>query len=118
MADLKQRIEEWAELKKQISAVRKDVSVLVKREKELASSIKETMKEADVEDVKTGDKKVRFREKEGKGSITKDVIVKGLTSYFSGDVVKVEGALKAISDSAPPKTTSSLSLLKNNGPKQ
>jgi hypothetical protein len=117
MADLKQRIEEWAQLKKQIADIRKDVSVLAKREKELAASIKESMKQADVEDVKTGDKKVRLREKQSKGSITKDVIVQGLTSYFSGDAVKVEGAMKAITDSAPAKTTSSLALLKN-GPKQ
>jgi hypothetical protein len=117
MADLKQTIEEWMTLKNQIKEVRKDVSLLSKREKELAAIIKENMKAQDVDDIKLNDKKVRFREKEGKGGITKDVIVKGLTTYFSGDAVKVEGAMKAISDSAPAKTTSSLSLL-NNGPKK
>jgi hypothetical protein len=117
MAELKQSIEEWMQLKEQIKEIRKDVSVLSKREKELASLIKNSMKEQDVDDIKLNDKKVRMRVKEGKGSITKDVIVKGLTSYFSGDSVKVEGAMKAISDSAPAKTTSSLSLL-NNGSKK
>jgi|APCry1669190288_1035285.scaffolds.fasta_scaffold113133_1 hypothetical protein len=117
MSDLKQRIEEWVQLKKQIGEIRKDVSVLAKREKELASFIKDTMKQNDVDDIKLNDKKVRLRTKESKGSITKDVIVKGLTSYFTGDAVKVEGAMKAIADSAPAKTTSSLSLLKN-GSKQ
>jgi len=115
MSNLKQMIEEWTQLKMQITAVRKDVSVLNKREKELASQIKESMKQNDVEDVKLNDKKIRLRTKEGKGSITKDVIVKGLTTYFSGDEVKVEGAMKAINDSAPRKTSSTLSLLKNNG---
>jgi hypothetical protein len=117
MSDLKQTIEEWVSLKAQISAARKDVSVLSKREKELATFIKNTMKQNDVDDIKLNDKKVRFREKETKGSITKDVIVKGLKAYFTGDEVKVEGAMKAIADSAPSKTTSSLSLLKN-GSKQ
>ena len=117
MADLKQTIEEWIALKKQIGDIRKDVSVLAKREKELSAFIKGAMKQNDVEDIKLNDKKVRLREKQSKGSITKDVIASGLRTYFSGDEVKVEGALKAISDSAPSKTTSSLSLLKN-GDKQ
>jgi len=117
MADLKTSIEEWMQLKDQIKEIRKDVSVLSKREKELAGIIKESMKAQDVDDIKLNDKKVRMRVKEGKGSITKEVIVTGLTTYFSGDTVKVEGAMKAISDSAPSKTTSSLSLLKN-GSKQ
>jgi hypothetical protein len=113
MSNLKQLIEEWAGLKKQITAVRADVSVLVKREKELAGLIKESMKQNDVEDVKLNDKKVRLRTKEGKGSMTKDVVVNGLTTYFGGDTVKVEGAMKSIIDCLPAKTTSSLSLLKN-----
>jgi hypothetical protein len=117
MSNLKQMIEEWSQLKKQISEARSDISVLVKREKELSSEIKREMTTNDVEDVKLNDKKVRLRTKEGKGSITKDVIVKGLTSYFSGDPVKVEGAMKAISDSVSKKTVSTLSLLKN-GSKQ
>lgn len=112
-SDLKNVMTEWIELKKQIAQARKDMSVLVKREKELSEAIKQTMKQNDVDDVKIQENKVRLRTKNAKGSITKDVIQTGLTTYFSGDVVKVEGAMKAIIDSAPVKERSTLSILKS-----
>ena len=116
MSELKSTIEEWVALKSQITEIRKDVSVLVKREKVLSEVIKNTMTSNDVEDIKLGEKKVRLRTKEARGGITKEVIKNGLMTYFSGDVVKVEGAMKSIIDSAPVKQRSSLSLLgKSNG---
>ena len=114
MADLKSIMTEWIELKKHITQARKDLSVLSKREKELSEFIKQSMVQNDVEDVKIQENKVRLRTKNAKGSITKDVIQNGLATYFSGDAVKVEGAMKAILDSAPVKQRSTLSLLKNN----
>jgi hypothetical protein len=90
--------------------------VLVKREKALSEVIKTSMVNNDVEDIKLGEKKVRLRTKDARGGITKEVIKNGLMTYFSGDVVKVEGAMKSIIDSAPVKQRSSLSLLgKPNG---
>ena len=112
MSDFKSIVTEWIELKKHITQARKDLSVLAKREKMLSEMIKQNMAQEDVEDVKIQDNKVRMRTKNAKGSITKDVIQSGLTTYFSGDVVKVEGAMKAIIDSAPVKQRSSLSILK------
>ena len=105
---------EWIELKKHLTRARKDLSVLSKREKELSELIKQSMVQNDVDDVKIQDNKVRLRTKNAKGSITKDVIHAGLNTYFSGDEVKVEGAMKAILDSAPVKQRATLSLLKNN----
>lgn len=114
MADqLKSVMTEWIELKKHITQARKDLSVLSKREKELSEIIKQSMVQNDVDDVKIQENKVRLRVKNAKGSITKDVIQTGLTAYFSGDSVKVEGAMKAILDSAPVKERATLSLLKN-----
>lgn len=113
MSEFKNAMTEWIELKKQITEARKDVSVLVKREKELSEVIKQNMVQNDVDDVKIQDKKVRLHKKNSKGGITKEVIQTGLTTYFSGDAVKVEGAMKAIVDSAPVKQRFTLSLLKN-----
>ncbi len=112
MADFKSVVTEWIDLKKHIAQARKDLSVLVKREKMLSDVIKQNMVQNDVEDVRVQENKVRMRTKNAKGSITKDVIQTGLTTYFSGDAVKVEGAMKAIIDSAPVKQRSSLSVLK------
>lgn len=114
MSDFKSVVTEWIDLKKHIAQARKDLSVLVKREKMLSDVIKQNMVQNDVEDVRVQENKVRMRTKNAKGSITKDVIQTGLTAYFSGDAVKVEGAMKAIIDSAPVKERFTLSLLKNN----
>lgn len=110
--DLKTVMTEWIELKKHLAQARKDLSLLAKREKMLSEIIKQNMVQNDVEDVKIQDNKVRMRTKNAKGGITKEVIHTGLTSYFSGDAVKVEGAMKAIIDSAPVKQRSTLSILK------
>lgn len=112
MADFKSVVTEWIELKKHIAQARKDLSVLTKREKMLSDVIKQNMVQNDVDDLKVQDNKVRMRTKNAKGSITKDVIHTGLTTYFSGDAVKVEGAMKAIVDSVPVKQRSNLSILK------
>ncbi len=112
MSDFKSVVTEWIELKKHISQARKDLSILTKREKMLSDVIKQNMVQNDVDDLKVQENKVRMRTKNAKGSITKDVIQTGLSTYFSGDTVKVEGAMKAIIDSAPVKQRSSLSILK------
>lgn len=112
MADFKSIVTEWLDLKKHIAQARKDLSVLTKREKMLSDVIKQNMAQNEVDDVKIQENKVRMRTKNAKGSITKDVIQSGLTTYFSGDTVKVEGAMKAIIDSAPVKQRSTLSILK------
>lgn len=113
MSELRESMFEWIELKKQIAAARADLSVLTKREKELSEVIKKNMTQIKVENVKIQDNSVRLRVKNAKGGITKDVIQTGLNTYFSGDEVKVEGAMKAILDSAPVKERSTLSLLKS-----
>ncbi len=113
MSDFKTIVSEWIGLKKHLAEARKDLSVLAKREKELSALIKQNMSQNDVEDVKLQDHKVKLRTKNAKGSITKDVIQSGLESYFSGDAVKVEGAMKAILDSAPVKQRSTLSVTKH-----
>jgi hypothetical protein len=43
-------------------------------------------------------------------SITKDVIKKGLGSFFGGNDAQVEGAFQAILDAAPVKETEGVSL--------
>lgn len=113
MSDFKTVMTEWIDLKKQITDARKDISVLVKREKTLSELIKQNMIQNDVDDVKLQDKKVRLHKKNSKGGITREVIQTGLNSYFSGDAVKVEGAMKAIIDSAPVKQRFTLAVLKN-----
>jgi hypothetical protein len=110
--DFKAAMTEWVALKAQLAAARKDLSVLNKREKDLRQIVTRTMKERSIDTVKVNDDKVKvnFKTKTTKGSLTKDVIKKGLGSYFGGNEVQVEGAFQAILDAAPTKETDGVTV--------
>ena len=113
MADerFKQAMTEWVGIKAQLVSVRKDITVLNKREKELREFVTTQMKTLEIDTVKVREKvKVNLKTKKSKGAITKDVIIKGLRTYFSGDEVRVEGAFKAIQDSVEVKEKSSVTV--------
>jgi hypothetical protein len=104
--DFKAAMTEWVTLKTQLAAARKDLSVLNNREKDLRKFVTQHMKQHEIDTVKVQDKvKVNFKVKKTKGSLTKEVIKKGLGSYFGGNEVQVEGAFQAILDAAPVKET-------------
>jgi hypothetical protein len=113
MADerFKQAITEWVGIKSQLASVRKDIAVLNKREKELREFVTVHMKNNEIDTVKVRDKvKVNFKSKTSKGSITKEVILKGLRAYFGGDEARVEGAFQAIQDSVSVKEKGSVTV--------
>lgn len=104
--DFKSAMTEWVNLKAQLAAARKDLSVLNKREKDLRAFVTKTMKEQEIDTVKVQDKvKVNFKVKTTKAPITKDIIKKGLNTFFGGNEAQVEGAFQAILDAAPTKET-------------
>lgn len=118
--EFKQKMNEWVALKAQLASIRRDTSVLTKREKTLRESLKHHMKESDIDTVKLKDKlKVNLKTTPGKKkSLPKallEVIQRGLSLYFGGDLARVEGAVNAITDAmpdGPDKDTISLTGLK------
>jgi 2,3-bisphosphoglycerate-independent phosphoglycerate mutase len=113
MADeqFKRAMNEWVALKAQLASARKDLTVLNKREKELREFVTHHMKTNEIDTVKVKEKiKVNLKVKKTKGAITKDAILRGLRSYFSGDEVRVEGAFKAIQDSVQTKEKAAVSV--------
>jgi hypothetical protein len=113
MANMRDTMTEWLGLKTQLKAARADISVLNKREKELRSEVQTYMKtEAADVDVKVDGHKVSYQKKEGKGSITKEVIIAGLSAFFGGNDTQVEGAFQSILDAAPVKERDVLTVRK------
>jgi hypothetical protein len=107
----KQAMTEWVGIKTQLASVRKDLTVLNKREKELREFVTQHMKKNEIDTVRVQEKvKVNLKTKKTKSAITKDIILKGLRTYFSGDEVRVEGAFQAIIDSVKVKEVSSVSV--------
>lgn len=110
---------EWLALKTQLKAARADISVLNKREKELRVEVQRYMKEMKNDDedtepiVKVDGQKVSYKKKESKGGVTKEVILKGLHSFFGGNETQVEGAYQAILDAAPVKERDVLTVRKD-----
>jgi Family of unknown function (DUF5760) len=102
---------EWVALKAQLAAARKDLGTLNKREKELRQFVTKHMKEQEIDTVRVQDKvKVNLKTKKTRGGITKEVIKKGLTSFFGGNEAQVEGAWQAIQDAAPTQEKASVSV--------
>ena len=102
--DFKHAMTEWVGLKAQLAAARKDLSTLNTREKELRQFVTEHMKTNEIDTVKIQDKvKVNFKVKKVKGTITKDIIKKGLSTFFGGNEAQVEGAFNAIQDAVEVK---------------
>jgi hypothetical protein len=109
--DFKTAMTEWVALKAQLAAARKDLGTLNTREKDLRKFVTLHMQQNEIDTVKVQDKvKVNLKVKKTKGSITKDVILRGLRSFFGGNEAQVEGAWNAIQDSAPTKETASVSV--------
>ena len=109
--DFKTAMTEWVALKAQLAAARKDLSTLNKREKDLRKFVTVHMAQNEIDTVKVQDKvKVNLKVKKTRGSITKDVILSGLRSFFGGNEAQVEGAWNAIQDAAPVKETPSVSV--------
>jgi hypothetical protein len=111
MEEFKNAMTEWVTLKAQLASARKDLGVLNQREKDLRKFVTEHMKRNEIDTVRVQDKvKVNLKVKTTKGSLTKDVIKKGLHSFFGGNEAQVEGAFQAIVDAAPTNQTTGVTV--------
>jgi len=119
MASLKEIMTEWLALKSQLKAARADISVLNKREKELRVEVQQFMKQMKAEDedidpvIKVQGQKVAYQAKQSRGSLTREVILNGLRSFFGGNETQVEGAFQSILDAAPVKERDVLTVRKD-----
>jgi CO dehydrogenase/acetyl-CoA synthase beta subunit len=102
--ELKHKMSEWVELKKQLAAAREDMKVLNKREKELKSFIAGYMKVNQIDKINLRKGKVSYKETIRKPSFTKKVVEQGLTVYFNGDVARVESVMTCILDTMNNET--------------
>jgi len=102
--DFKAAMTEWVSLKTQLSAARKDLTLLNQREKDLRKFVTEHMRVNEIDTVRVQDKvRVNLKTTKTKGSLTKEVIKNGLGAFFGGNEAQVEGAFQAILDAAPVK---------------
>ena len=83
--EFKQRMQEWVTIKKQLKEVRKDISVLTSREKELKKFIQVYMKQNEIDACNLQDAKVSYTQRKYKGTFNRDVVRRGLSVYFSGN---------------------------------
>jgi hypothetical protein len=109
--EFKHATNEWIAIKTQLAAARKDLSVLNQREKELRQFVTNHMAENEIDTVKVQDKvKVNLKVKKTRGGLTKEVIKRGLSTYFSGDEVRIEGAFNAIQDAIEVKEVAGVTV--------
>lgn len=112
MADVREVMTEWLQLKAQLKAARADLGVLNKRERELKMVVQNFMKKESTDVVKINQSKISFSSKNVKGSMTKEAVLSGLRNFFGGNEAQVEGAFQAIQDAIPVKERDSLTVRK------
>ncbi len=108
--ELTANVSKLVDLSKQLSAAKSDIKILTQEEKRLKDVVKKIMvlEGIDTINLKTG--KIAIRKSVRTTGMSKDMIVKGLMTFFGGDETKVEGALNAIKDGLQVKESTSLSL--------
>lgn len=108
--EFRKAMNEWVELKKQLTEARKDMKVLTDREKELKTYVKTFMQETQIDTVNLKKGKATLKKTVRTPSLTKKAVEQGLTQYFSGDETRVEAAMNAIYDTLQKVESESVSL--------
>jgi len=83
---------------------------LNQEEKRLKENVKKHMISQGIDTINLRKGKISIRKSFRKSGMSKDAIKEGLLKFFSGDEVKVEGALNAIQDGLKTRESTSLSL--------
>jgi len=108
--DLTETVSKLVELTKQLAEAKSDIKVLNQEEKRLKDNVKKHMVSQGIDTINLRKGKISIRKSVRKAGINKDAVKVGLSKFFSGDEVKVEGALNAIQDNLKVKESTSLSL--------
>jgi hypothetical protein len=109
-SELSENVSKLVELTKQLSEAKADIKILNQEEKRLKESVKKHMIDQGIDTINLRKGKISLRKSVRKGSINKDAIKEGLSTFFNGDEAKVEGALNAIRDGLKVKESTSISL--------
>lgn len=110
--DFKNAMDEWVELKRQLAAARKDMSVLNKKEKELKTYITSVMCEEGVDTITLADKsgKVNKKTTNKKAPFNRKTVQQGLTVFFDNNTSQVESAIICIEDSLDSEEVNTVTL--------
>lgn len=118
--ELSETVSKLVDLSKQLSDAKSDIKILNQEEKRLKENVKKHMVDQGIDTINLRKGKISLRKSVRTSSINKDAIQVGLLAFFSGDEVKVEGALNAIKDNLKTKESTSISLtgIKDKPPKE
>jgi hypothetical protein len=118
--ELSTSVSKLVELSKQLSEAKSDIKVLNQEEKRLKETVKKHMVDQGIDTINLRKGKISLRKSVRKSGVNKDSIREGLLKFFSGDEVKVEGAINAIQDNLKTKESVTLSLtgIKEKPPKE
>jgi|TARA_B110000914_G_scaffold92110_1_gene81026 hypothetical protein len=108
--DLSESVSKLVELTKQLTEAKSDIKILNQEEKRLKENVKKHMVSQGIDTINLRKGKISIRKSVRKSGMSKEAIKEGLLKFFSGDEVKVEGALNAIQDGLKTRESTSLSL--------
>ena len=109
--DFKDTLKEYVHVKTVIKRARADLSILVKKEKELKPKVIDDMSNIEIDTINLSKgEKVSLKKRVSRGGITRKVIEEGLRAAFNGNEAEMERVFNCILDSRQEKETKSLSV--------
>lgn len=110
--DYKNLMDEWITIKNQLKTVRKDVSILNSREKQLRTQVQEFMKTSDVTACTVTDKnaKIQLNTRTVKSPFNRDLVRRALMRYFRDDESLVDHIFTLIDDETEVTQKDSVTL--------
>ena len=109
--DFKNTLKEYVHVKTVIKRARADLSVLVKKEKELKPKVIDDMSNIEIDTINLSKgEKVSLKKRVSRGGITRKVIQNGLKEAFTGNEAEIERVLNCILDNREEKEIKSLSV--------
>ena len=111
-SEFKNATNEWVELKRQLSAARKDMAVLNKKEKELKAYITDVMCENDLDTVTLSDQtgKVNKKTSQKKPPFNRKTVSQGLLVFFDNDQIRVDSAVSCIESVGEAEEVNTITL--------
>ena len=97
-SEFKANVKRWIEMRADLREARKALKILGHQEKTLNESIKEYMRDHNIDVINVPEGKICYRRTRRKATLTTANIKQGLLAYFQGDADQVGSILKNIQE--------------------
>jgi hypothetical protein len=101
-------IKDWVKSDNEIRELQKKLNIHKKQKKNFTNQLMEVMKNNKIDCFDINDGQIQYKKKSSKKPITKKTLLTVLSTFYNGDITKVEELNKYIMDNREEKSTESI----------